>query len=191
MRILLMGPPGSGKGTQGVRLAQALGIPHIAVGDLLRAEVESGSERGQAFAEIMGRGELISDDVITELITPVVVAAGRSGGYILDGFPRTLVQAVNARQAADELNVDADVVIWLDVPPRELIDRLVGRAAEQGRADDNAEAVSRRLQVYEEATRPLLDYYKGRGILAEVDASKDPAVVNRDLMRVIESRRPS
>jgi adenylate kinase len=190
MRILLMGPPGSGKGTQGAMLAEQLHIEHIAVGDLLRAEVTAGTPLGHQVAATMQAGDLIPDDLVIELMAPTVTRAAANGGYILDGFPRTLMQAVAARQTADEFNVDADIVIWLDISPQVLIGRLSERAGEQGRADDTAETVSRRLQVYEEATRPLLDYYQGRGLLATVDASGDAAQVNAAIRDAIGARLP-
>jgi adenylate kinase len=183
-----MGPPGSGKGTQGNKLAEALSITHIAVGDLLRGEVEADTALGRAVAGTMERGELISDELISELIGPYVLAAAANGGYILDGFPRTLTQAVAARQVANELNVDADVVIWLDVPPQELVGRLISRSIEQGRSDDSIEVVNRRLQIYEEATRPLLDYYQGRGLLMGVDASGDADTVTKNILEALRNR---
>jgi adenylate kinase len=179
-----MGPPGSGKGTQGERLAERYGITHIAVGDVLRTEVEAGTPFGKRIAETMQRGDLISDEDVTELIAPLVAKAAAEGGFVLDGFPRTLGQAVAARQVADELNVDADVAVWLDVEPRQLIDRLVSRT--EGRSDDTRETIRRRLQVYEEATRPLLDYYRGRGLLVEVDASHPPDEVTAAVLRAID-----
>ena len=183
-----MGPPGSGKGTQGSRLAERYGIKHIAVGDLLRREAEAGTELGSQVAAIMRRGELVSDEVVARVITPAVTQAAGNGGFVLDGFPRTLTQAVAARQAADPVNVDADVVVWLDVSPRELIARLGGRSSSEGRTDDTAETISRRLQVYEEATRPLLDYYSGRGLLVTVPAENDAAQVHADIVAAIEGK---
>jgi adenylate kinase len=186
-----MGPPGSGKGTQGALLAARYGIPHIAVGDLLRAEVEAHTQLGDEVAHTMAKGELISDDLIAALITPYVLKAAANGGFILDGYPRTLNQAVSARQSAAEGNVDADVVLWLDVPPQELVRRLVERSSEQDRADDTPDTVSRRLQVYEDATRPLLDYYRGRGLLVTVDASQSPSAVTDLAIREIEAHLAS
>jgi adenylate kinase len=183
-----MGPPGSGKGTQGDKLAEELSLTHIAVGDLLRSEVEAATDLGRAVAAPMERGELISDDLIAELIGPYVLAAASNGGYILDGFPRTLTQAVAARQVANDLNVDADVVVWLEVPPTELIRRLVGRSQEERRSDDAIEIVKRRLQVYEDATRPLLDYYHGRGLLVGVEASGDPDTVTKHILEALRHR---
>jgi adenylate kinase len=182
-----MGPPGSGKGTQGERLAEQFRIPHIAVGDLLRSEVESSTPLGQQVEATMQRGELISDELITELIEPYIAQAVSDGGFILDGFPRTLVQAVTARQAANRHNVDADVVVWLDVSPQALIARMMERSGEQGRSDDTTETISRRLQVYEEATRPLLDYYQGRGLLVTVDASRTPDEVTAAALNAIKT----
>lgn len=181
-----MGPPGSGKGTQGARLAAEYGVPHIAVGELLRAEVEAGTTLGEQVAATMARGDLVSDEVISDLLLPHVLEAAARGGFILDGFPRTLNQAVSARQSVDNGEVDADVVVWLDVAPQELVRRLVERAGEQDRTDDTPDTVSRRLQVYEEATRPLLDYYRGRGLLVTVDASHPPELVTQSALRAIK-----
>ncbi|MDQ1730302.1 MAG: adenylate kinase [Pseudonocardiales bacterium] len=183
-----MGPPGSGKGTQGMRLAQHFGIEHISVGDLLRDEVDSGTELGKHVAATMERGELVPDDVVTEMVTPHVARAAAKGGFILDGYPRTLTQAVSARQEADSLNVEADVVVWLDVSPHTLIKRLAERATEEDRPDDTAETISRRLQVYEEATRPLLDYYQGRGLLVTVGAEDDPEHVHAAVVAAIHGK---
>ena len=183
-----MGPPGSGKGTQGTLLAERYGVAHIAVGDLLRREAVAGTDLGQEIADTMRRGELVGDEVIAELITPAITKAAENGGFVLDGYPRTLTQAVAARQAADLVNVDADVVVWLDVSPQELITRLGGRSVAQGRTDDTAETISRRLQVYEEATRPLLDYYSGRGLLVTIEAEKDADQVHADVVAAIEGK---
>jgi adenylate kinase len=185
-----MGPPGSGKGTQGARLAEHLGVEHIAVGDLLREEVENGTALGREVADTMARGDLIPDEVITRLLRPHIERGVADGGYILDGYPRTLTQAVAARQEADTVNVEADVVVWLDVDPDTLIARLKDRADQEDRQDDTVETISRRLQVYEEATRPLLDYYAGRGLLATVDASPGEDEVFQRVLAAVERRRP-
>ena len=172
MNVLLIGPPGSGKGTQGERLAARLGLEHIAIGDLLRAEVTAGSAVGHEAASFMQRGELVPDDVILRLLMPRVFAAADAGGYLLDGFPRSVEQAEAVRAEAAERGAGPDVVIYLDVPRAELMRRILARASVEGRADDNEATVENRLHVFDEATRPLIDYYRGRGLLRVIDADR-------------------
>jgi adenylate kinase len=169
MNVLLLGPPGSGKGTQGERLAATLGSQHIAAGDLLRAEVESGSELGRRVRRYVDSGDLVPDDLIIELMLPYVHDAAKTGGYILDGFPRTLAQARASRELADAAGAIADVAILLEAPRSELVRRIMARAVEEGRSDDTPEVVGKRLQVYDEATRPLIDFYRDRGLLHIID----------------------
>jgi adenylate kinase len=172
MRLLLIGPPGSGKGTQGGRLAERFGIEHLAAGDLLRAEVSSGSELGRAAQAVMERGDLVPDEMIIELVMPRVARAARGAGYLLDGFPRTVEQAVVARRLAEDLDAAPDAVLYLDVPREELMRRILARAETEGRADDNEETVRNRLKVFDEATSPLVDYYRERGLLHVIDADR-------------------
>ena len=183
MKVLLVGPPGSGKGTQGTRLSERLGIEHIASGDLLRAEVDAGTPLGAEVADLLRRGELVPDETIIALLRPRIAAAAAAGGYLLDGFPRTVAQAVEARRMADDIDAAADAVIYLDVPRDQLITRILERAKEQGRADDNAETVDTRLHVFDEVTRPLVDYYRERGILHVIDATGKPDDVTEAILR--------
>lgn len=183
MKVLLVGPPGSGKGTQGARLAERLGIEHIASGDLLRAEVAAGTPLGAEVDGLLRRGELVPDETIMQLLRPRIEAAARAGGYLLDGFPRTVAQAVEARRMADDIDAAADAVIYLDVPRDELVARILERAKKQGRSDDNAETVQNRLHVFDEVTRPLVDYYRERGLLHVVDATGDPDDVTEAILR--------
>jgi adenylate kinase len=185
MNLLIIGPPGSGKGTQGERLAHRLGIEHLATGDLLRAEVTAGTPLGQEVASLMQRGELVPDAVIVEMILPRVVAAGSANGYLLDGFPRSLEQAVEARRIADTEGVGADAAIYLDVPREELVRRILARAEIEGRADDNPETVANRLRVFDEATRPLIDYYRERGLLHVINANQDEDAVTADILAAL------
>jgi adenylate kinase len=182
VRVLLIGPPGSGKGTQGEVLASRLGVEHIAAGDLLRAEVAAGSEIGREVESMLERGDLVPDRIMLALLLPRVVAAAESGGYLLDGFPRSVEQAVEARKLAEQAGAGPDAVIYLDVPREELMRRILRRAEEQGRADDNAQTVENRLQVFDEATRPLVDYYRERGLLHVVDAAREADTVTTAIL---------
>lgn len=186
MKLLLIGPPGSGKGTQGERLAARLGIEHIAAGDLLRAEVAAQTALGRQVSGLMDRGELVPDSVVLGLVLPKVLAAAEDGGYLLDGFPRSVAQAVEARKLADQVGAGPDAVVYLDVPRGELMRRILARAEVEGRADDNEETVANRLHVFDEATRPLVDYYRERGLLHVIDAAQDEDPVTAAILAAIE-----
>jgi adenylate kinase len=185
MNVLLIGPPGSGKGTQGERLAQRLGLEHIAAGDLLRAEVQRQTPLGRQVSGFMQRGDLVPDDVILNLLLPRVLAASANNGYVLDGFPRSVEQAVEARSLAERAGASPDAVIYLDARRDELVRRVLSRAVVEGRADDNPETVDKRLQVFEEATRPLIEYYRDRRLLSVVDANRDADEVTADILAAL------
>jgi adenylate kinase len=188
MNVLLIGPPGSGKGTQGERLSQRLGLEHLAAGDLLRAEVDAGTPLGNEVSELMRKGDLVPDGVIIRLLMPRVLAASEAAGYLLDGFPRTVEQAVEARKLFDTADAGPDAVIYLDAPREELVRRILARAETEGRPDDNPETVANRLKVFDEATSPLVDYYRGRGLLHVVDADQDENAVTEDILTVLDVR---
>lgn len=185
MNVLLIGPPGAGKGTQGQRLAERLGVEHLAAGDLLRAEVEAGSDIGQRVGDLMSRGELVPDDVVMELLMPRVLAAAADGGYLLDGFPRSVEQAHQARQLAETSAAAPDAVIYLDAPREELMRRILARAEVEGRSDDNRDTVRTRLQVFDEATSPLIDHYRELGLLRVVDAAQDEDAVTAAILSAL------
>jgi adenylate kinase len=180
--MLLIGPPGSGKGTQGELLSRRLGLEHIAAGDLLRAEVAAGTPIGRDVSALLERGELVPDQTVIDLVLPKVIAAAQAGGYLLDGFPRSVEQAVEARKLADRVNAGPDAVVYLDVPRDELTRRILERAKVQGRTDDNEQTVVTRLQVFDEATRPLIEYYRGRGLLHVIDAARDEDTVTTAIL---------
>ena len=190
MNVLLIGPPGSGKGTQGERLAARLGLEHLAAGDLLRAEVEGRTPLGRQVADLMQRGELVPDSVIVSLLMPRVLAASEANGYLLDGFPRSVEQAVEARKLADMAGAGPDAVIYLDAPRDELVRRILARAEIEGRADDNPETVHNRLRVFDEATHPLVDYYRARGLLRVIDADQDEDDVEQAILQELGIDEP-
>lgn len=178
----MLAPPGARKGTQSKRLSQATGIAHIASGDLLRAEIAKGSEVGRAAAPDSARGDLVPDDVLFDVLVPVVLAADRTtGGYLPDGFPRTMAQALRAAEVGIEYGVSSDAVVYLTAPDEVLIERPPSRAQREGRADDNAEVIRHRLDAFQSQTQPLVDQYRERGPLIEVDAARPEDDVQADL----------
>jgi adenylate kinase len=181
VRLLLLAPPGAGKGTQGERLAAWAGVRHIAAGDLLRAEARAGGPLGTEIAAYQARGDLVPDQIVLDVLIPAVTEAAGRGGYILDGFPRTLPQAIAAADLAARLGVTVQAAVYLHAPEEVLTRRLLARAAQEGRADDTADVIRHRLQVFAETTGPLVPYYKERGILVEVDADQRPDSVTADI----------
>ena len=169
MRVIMLGPPGAGKGTQGDRIASRYGVPHISSGELFRDEVARQTETGKTLQRYLDAGDLVPDDLVLSLIMDRVLAAEAEGGYVLDGFPRTLPQAEAAAKVAREANMSAQAVLYLEVPAEVLAARLADRG--EGRADDSAQVARHRLEVFTEHTRPLLDYYTRRGIIVRIDAS--------------------
>ena len=161
-RILFLGPPGAGKGTQAERLARALGVPHISTGAMLRENVESGTELGKQADEIMKAGDLVPDDLVVAMVKDRLEQDDAACGYLLDGFPRNTAQAeaLDAATGGDAI----EVALLLEADEDELVARLLKRAAEQGRADDNEETIRNRQHVYQDETAPLIAYYPDRGV---------------------------
>ncbi|CAN5436917.1 adenylate kinase [soil metagenome] len=188
VRLLLIGPPGSGKGTQGKRVADRYGVAHIAAGDLLRHEVETASEIGMRASNFMQHGELVPDDLVFELVMPRVVGAGRAKGYVLDGFPRSLGQAEDCRPFFENHDVAVTLAVLLDAIPDDLMPRLLERAQSEGRFDDTPEVIRARLEVFRDEVEPLLDFYRERGLLATVDATGTPDEVWAEVQAVVENR---
>ena len=173
----MVAAPGGGKGTQGERLAADYGIQHVSSGDVLRAEVRAGTPVGREVAGYQQRGDLVPDDIVFDLLTPVVSAAAAHGGYVLDGFPRTVPQAVAAADIGRRLDLTLDAAVYLNVPDPVLLQRLLARA----RADDTAEVIRHRLEVFTETSGPLIDYYRDRGILLEVNGDQPPDSITADI----------
>ena len=181
MRLLLLAPPGAGKGTQGERLAAWAGVRHIAAGDLLRAEARAGGRLGTEIAGYQARGDLVPDQIVLDVVIPAVTEAAGRGGYILDGFPRTLPQAIAAADLATRLGVTLQAAVYLHASDAVLTRRLLARAAQEGRADDTADVIRHRLRVFAETTGPLVPYYTERGILVAVDADQPTDSVTADI----------
>ena len=169
MRLVLLGAPGSGKGTQAARLKEHLRVPHISTGDLLRAEVAAGSPLGLQAKEVMARGELVSDDILLGMLKDRFSREDTRAGFILDGYPRNLAQAAALDELLESLGQKFDAAVQLTVDNEQIVERLAGRAKAEGRADDNPESVRKRLQVYDEQTAPVIEFYRQHGQLSVVD----------------------
>jgi adenylate kinase len=169
MRLVLLGAPGSGKGTQAARLKDHLQVPHISTGDLLRAEVTAGSALGLQAKAVMERGDLVSDDILLGMLEDRLSRPDIAGGFILDGYPRNLAQADALGQLLARIGQPMDHAVQLDVDTELLVERIAGRAKEQGREDDTPEAVRNRLNVYNDVTAPVIEFYRQRGMLKIVD----------------------
>jgi adenylate kinase len=170
MRVLLIGPPGAGKGTQASRIADHFDLARIATGDLLREQVANGTELGKVAKEYMDRGDLVPDDLVIEMTRDRMVEANEEGGYVLDGYPRTLAQAEAAYRWALARGIPFDLTLYFEIEEQELLARLAGRAREEHRSDDAEETVRHRLEVFANQTYPLVDYYQRRGILVRINA---------------------
>lgn len=169
LNIVIFGPPGSGKGTQSVKLAEKYNLTHISTGDIFRSEIKAKTELGLKVQSIIESGELVSDDLLVDLLRSAMQKSKDTEGYLFDGYPRTTRQALDLEELLKEVNGSVNFVLALDVPDDELMDRLLKRARLEGRKDDTEEVIANRLKVYHEQTRPLMDYYKSRGKLAVVD----------------------
>ena len=167
-RIVLLGPPGAGKGTQASSLISDLGIPHISTGDMLRAAVKSGTEVGLQAKAVMDAGELVSDEIVIGIAKERLSEGDATKGFLLDGFPRTLAQAGALEKMLGDLDTALDCCLALTVDNEAVVARLLKRAEIEGRADDNEETIRERMRVYDSETAPLLEFYRSRGVLIEV-----------------------
>lgn len=212
MKIIMLGAPGAGKGTQAKKIADKYSIPHISTGDIFRANIKEGTELGKKAKTYMDQGLLVPDDLVVDLVVDRVQQSDCSNGYVLDGFPRTIPQAESLDTALEKLNDKIDFAINVEVPDENIIRRMSGRRACLGcgatyhiehippkkegicdtcgkelvlRDDDKPETVKKRLDVYHEQTQPLIDYYTKKNVLAEVDGTKDMEEVFQDIVKVL------
>jgi len=188
MRLVLLGAPGSGKGTQAAKLKQHLQVPHISTGDLLRAEVAAGTPLGLEAKEIMARGDLVSDEILLGMLEERFSRPDTANGFILDGYPRNLAQAAALDKLLHRIGQPMDFALQLDVDNELLIDRIAGRAKAEGRADDNPESVRKRLQVYDQQTAPVIEFYRQHGQLTVVDGVGS---LDEVFNRIIEAIAPA
>lgn len=168
-RMLIIGPPGAGKGTQAVRIAERLGIPAISTGDIFRENIRNGTELGQEARSYTDAGNLVPDSVTNRMVRDRLSWEDAVGGFLLDGYPRTVAQAEELDRILEEAGAELDVVLQLTADKDELVSRLLNRAQEQGRADDTEDVIRHRLDVYERETAPVIGVYAERGIVTEVD----------------------
>ena len=190
MRIVLVGPPAAGKGTQAGRIVDRFGGVHIATGDILRSNAERGTKLGLTASRFMDRGDLVPDEVMIDMVLERVGEGDCTEGFVLDGFPRTVPQAEALERRLDELGCSLDAAVSLEVDEDELRDRLAGRAEEQDRVeDDDPDAIRRRLELFNRETEPLLDYYDGKGLLVRVDARGGIDEVAERIAGALEGRR--
>jgi adenylate kinase len=185
----MIGAPGAGKGTQAVRIAEHFGVTHISSGDLLRRHVAEATAVGRQVQQYLAEGDLVPDGIVMDMLRKPIVNASAAGGYVLDGFPRTLVQAETAYATAVDLGVAVQAVVHLVVPREELVRRLLERGFGSGRSDDNAAVIEHRLDVYESKTLPMLEYYAAREQLITVDGAAGVDEVSAAVITGLEDIR--
>jgi adenylate kinase len=186
LNVLLLGPQGAGKGTQGKLISGENGLPHIATGDILRTAMAAGTELGRKVKPIYDAGGLVPDDIMIELIRERLCTDDAANGFVLDGFPRTAVQAEALDEMLDEIGRPLSVVLEFQLPEEVSIERLTLRAQEEGRADDTPESIRNRLRLYHEQTEPLIEHYRARGNLVGVPANRPIEDVFEEIQRALE-----
>jgi adenylate kinase len=192
MRLILLGPPGVGKGTQAKILIQAYGIPQLSTGDILRSAIAAKTPMGLAAKEVMDRGDLVSDEIVNGIISERLDRDDCKPGFVLDGFPRTIAQAQALDDMMEEKGIALDAVIEISADPEVLVSRIANRAKESvgaggARADDNLDVVRNRLKVYRELTVPLVEYYRGQGLLKSIDGTAPIEDVTAAIRRALHN----
>jgi adenylate kinase len=185
MIIVLLGPPGVGKGTQSRRICKHYSLPHLSTGDLLRTAMRADTPLGREVAQFMNQGQLVPDQIVVDLVDEYL--AGHPEGCLLDGFPRTIPQAMKLQEILDRLGMRITVCIELRVSPAEIERRLLERARIEGRLDDTPEAIGRRMEVYQQRTRPLIDFYQRHDCFASLEGAGPPEDVFQRIRRVIDT----
>jgi len=188
IRILLIGPPGAGKGTQAALLAKHFGIPAISTGDIFRENVRNETPLGLEAKAFMDRGEYVPDSLTNALVRDRLNQVDAAAGFLLDGYPRTIDQVQELDDILEETEAKLDVVVQLTADAEELLRRLSGRAQEQGRSDDTPDVIKRRLDVYEEQTAPLIDIYASRSLVAKVNGLGEIGDVTNRIIEVLDAR---
>jgi len=189
LNVLLLGLQGSGKGTQAKRIASEYGLAHISTGDMLRSAIGAGSELGQRVQPILDRGELVPDDLMIELIRQRLQSLGAEQGFVLDGFPRTMPQSEALDSMLAEIGRPLSVVFELQVPDEVAVERLYRRAQEEGRADDTAEAIGKRIDLYHQQTAPLVAHYRLAGNLVGIHGDRTPNEVFAEIQQALDQAR--
>ena len=191
MRLILVGPPGAGKGTQATRIAERFGIPHLSTGDMLRAAIMAGTGLGGDVNRMMEAGALVPDEVVVDIVAERITAPDAAKGFVLDGFPRTIKQAEALARVLEELGLALDAVLEIRVDEKALLERIEGRAysakarGEPIRADDNSQTLHKRIAAYRLETEPLTNYYHAKGLLKTVDGLKPINIVFDQLIKAI------
>ncbi|MFJ2369473.1 adenylate kinase [Microbacterium sp. NPDC087665] len=187
-RLLIVGPQGSGKGTQGVRIAETFGIPVVSTGDIFRANIKGGTELGQQVTAILDRGDLVPDELTSEIVRDRLSQDDASNGFLLDGYPRNTAQVAHLEEFLSARGESLDAVLLLDVPREESISRLSLRAIEQGRSDDTEDAIAHRLDIYERETAPIIDVYSEKGIVDRINGTGALDEVTDRIVAALDAR---
>lgn len=186
MNLLVLGPQGSGKGTQATRIASDHGIPHVATGDMFRSAIAAGTDLGRRVEPILAAGELVPDELTVALIRERLSRADAATGFVLDGFPRNLAQAEELDAMLSDIGRSLDAVLFFDIPDEVALQRLLGRAADEGREDDRPEVIARRLEIYHEQTEPVVERYRASGKLVPLHASRPVGEVAAEIADALE-----